>query len=137
MGGVWARAGKLATAVMAAAPLSTARREMRGVWSIMDCLRSASFATSHPPSHESSAQEDTPHIGIPRKVGRAPAKTVSAVDENIPSMGEAQGLEGILLHHGDGHAVRVDGREGLEELLGGPRRQSCRRLRAGGARRPH
>jgi hypothetical protein len=43
-------------------------------------------------------------------------------------MGEAQGLKGILLHHGDGHAVRVDGRDGLEELLGGPRRQSCRRL---------
>src|SRR5215813_14665364 len=117
MGGAWARTGSTRDAARAAAPPRTARREMQDGMLIMNDLR-----------WSSSAEKDTLHVGIAGQLRRGPDQAVAAVHENIPSVGETERLARVLLHHGDGHAVRVYGRDRLEELGGGARGETGRRL---------
>src|SRR5215469_4774459 len=117
MRGAWARTGKAVDATRAAAPPRTARREMREGVVIMNNLRG-----------DSSTEKDALHIGIAGQLRRGPGQAVAAVDENIPSMSEPERLARVLLHHGDGHPLRVDGGDGLEELPGGARGEAGRRL---------
>src|SRR5215472_6205387 len=117
MGGAWARTGSARDAARAAAPLRTARREMRDGVLIMYDLR-----------WSSSAEKDALHVGIAGQLRRGSDQAVAAVHENISPVGETERLARVLLHHGYGHAVRVNGRDRLEELGGGARGETSRRL---------
>ncbi len=53
---------------------------------------------------------------------------VASVDQNVRAMRDGQGLARVLLDHGDGHPVAVDGDDVLEQPLGRDGRQARRGL---------
>src|SRR6059058_4135512 len=78
------------------------------------------------PSLTLAAEKDAAHVGVGGERGRVAAGAVAAVHQDVAAPRDGEGLQRVLLHHHDRHAVGVDRADRVEQALGGHRRQPGR-----------